>query len=165
MMLTYAVDDYCNVTHYNKNCQIIASPSSRPIARVEQTGKELLPRRNEKEYSVGVQSVKFRRTGPIKDRHIANVFGFRRKGTFTDNFDPLNKGYFRGASKPKHHNRKDSNELLPPKHKCGNRDSFKSEGAIVIPPKAQTNKLSQPSFAKWNPSSNLMVVAEQLTTC
>jgi hypothetical protein len=165
MMLTYAIDDYCNVMHYNTNCKIIASPSSRQIARVEQTGKEVLQRRKEKIYSVGVQGVKFRPTGPIKDRHIANVFGFRRKRTFTDKFDRLNKCNFRGASNPKHHNCIYSSELSPLKHKSGNHDSLKSEGAIVISPENQTNKFSKSSLAKFNPSSSLMVAAEQLTTC
>jgi hypothetical protein len=77
----------------------------------------------------------------------------------------LNKCNFRGASNPKHHHRIDSSELSPPKHKSGNRDSLKSEGAIVISPETQTNKLSKSSFAKFNPSSNLLVAAEQLTTC
>lgn len=115
-----------------------------------------------------MQSVKFRRNVPIKDRHIANVFGFRRKGTFTDKFDPLNKGISLGASnlQHQHNHRKDwkSSKLSNPKHKSGCRGSIRSEAPITITPEIQTKKMPQSNFAR-QPSWSNLIGNEQLTIC
>ena len=102
MIMSYSIDDYCNSMHANTNCDSIIQPSSRHILRVSQLQKDKKQLKPDKD-SVTLRFTRPNKGPPIKDRDIANVFGLRRKGTFTQQKLGFRSGNLLNSQRQHHH--------------------------------------------------------------